>query len=129
MKGKTQETKKKNFLNINIEKIQWKKIIIALIFLLIMTAVTIQVRKVLIENAIKKQVAYEEWLYENCQCMEKERIKCPEGFELKGRICKAEGKWTNVLLACSKYNCTEEIKLWNNETEKWGIRLKWQNQN
>ena len=50
-----------------------------------------------------------EWLYENCVCLENERISCQDGFELKEGICWKENKFTSVLKSCSKYDCDGEI--------------------
>ena len=79
-------------------------------------------------NVIKEQQEQnylEDWLPENCDCLEKERIKCSDGFELIGNICKnkAEETFTNVLKACSKYDCQAEgtIYIFNQENKKWEI--------
>lgn len=90
-----------------------------LVFVVVVLIVAINVKKELTANAIKEQLAQEKWFLDNCDCMERERLKCPEGFTLEGRLCKAEGKYTNVLLACSKYDCSGEIHLFNLEEEKW----------
>jgi hypothetical protein len=80
------------------------------------------------ENIIKEiqeAEAYEEWLAENCDCVLKERVKCPEGFQLREQTCfnEKENSVTSRLLACSEYNCLGEIKLWNNETSKWEDKI------
>ncbi len=109
---------------VNKEK-KGTKLIMILIALIILLIVIINVKKTITTNAIKKeqkeQQAYEEWLVENCECIERERILCPKGFELKDNLCKNETKkiFTNVLAACSKYNCSEEIHIFNSEEEKW----------
>ena len=90
-----------------------------MVLLVVLISVTINVKKVMVANTIKEQIVYEEWLVDNCDCFERERLKCSEGFELVGRICKAKGTYTNVLLGCSKYNCSGEIHLFNLEEEKW----------
>lgn len=101
------------------------KLIMILIALTILLIVTINVKKTITINAIKKeqkeQEAYEEWLIENCECLERERILCPEGFELKNNLCKNETRkvLTNKLKACSRYNCSSEIKQFNFEIRKW----------
>ena len=95
------------------------KLILMLVFLVVVIIVAINLEKELTANAIKEQEVQEEWFVDNCECIERERLKCREGFELVGRICKSEGAWTNVLLGCSKYNCSEEIHEFNLEKEKW----------
>ena len=77
-------------------------------------------------NAIKEleeQKFLDEWLPENCKCIEHNLTKCSEGFKLIGNLCKnSELKtFTNVLKACSKYDCAGIIYNFNNETEKWEI--------
>ena len=72
-----------------------------------------------------QQEYYDEWLPENCSCLEKERIKCSNGFELIENVCKNEkaGTFTNVLKACSKYSCEAEGTnyTFNQENKKWEI--------
>jgi hypothetical protein len=75
-------------------------------------------------DAIKeKQDAenYNEWLAENCNCLVKEKITCPTGFEILDKLCynSAKGIYTSRVIKCSEYNCSGEIKIWNNETGKW----------
>ena len=58
---------------------------------------------------------YEEdldWLSDNCDCIERERFKCSNGFEVdeERRLCFKGNEITNVLLGCSMYNCSGEIK-------------------
>src|SRR3989344_4154860 len=40
-----------------------------------------------------------------CRCLERERLRCSEGFELdvEYRVCRNGTDITNVILACSKY--------------------------
>ena len=104
-----------------------RNVILILAVLTIVLVVVTNVENVLVANAImeqKEQEAYEDELVDNCDCIKRERLKCPEGFELIGRSCKRDGKWTNVLLGCSKYNCSGEIHEFNFDTEKWGIEIK-----
>jgi len=102
-----------------------KNIMIVLIFLLIVGVIVVNVRnKIITTNAIKeqeRQKAYEDWLVDNCECLEKERIKCKEGFELINGVCKNKTRkvFTNVLEACSKYYCDGEIHVFNLEEGKW----------
>lgn len=49
-----------------------------------------------------------DWLIQNCQCVEWEGEKrCPSGFEFLNDTCvnNTEKKFTNFLVACSKYEC------------------------
>ena len=75
-------------------------------------------------NAIKiqeEQKFLNEWLPENCKCLEKNATRCSDGFELVGNLCKNEAKktFTNVLKACSKYDCSGIVYNLNNETGIW----------
>ena len=58
-----------------------------------------------------------------CRCLERERLRCNEGFELdaENRLCRnVNGKEvTNVILACSKYECSGNIYEFNFENGKW----------
>lgn len=70
-------------------------------------------------NAVKGDDAKTGWLVDNCNCTERNNLKCPEGFVLESdiRLCRNKSEVTNVLLGCSKYDCNEEIYSWINE--KW----------
>jgi hypothetical protein len=95
----------------------------------ILLGVVIVVNKVMTANAIKEQENYEAWLKNNCNCTEKERPKCSlEGFEYNKirKLCvNTDKKYiTYPSLSCSEYNCSNEIKFWNNETEVWEDKLE-----
>lgn len=75
-------------------------------------------------NAIKEiqeSQAYSNQLAQNCTCLAHEKLFCNSGFELKGNRCvnESENLFTNAYAGCSEYNCSGEIKIWNNETNKW----------
>ena len=79
-------------------------------------------------NAIKiqeEQKFLNDWLPENCKCLEKNLTKCSDDFELISGFCKNEklGTFTNVLKACSKYDCEAEGTnyIFNQENKKWEI--------
>ncbi len=111
-----------------MEKQKIKTIIIIGIFVLAFAAV-FSVEKIMTANVIKQQEEqedYQEWLTDNCNCTEWERIKCKKGFEYNEDrgYCISGKKLTNPLLACSKYNCNEEIVAWNNKTKLWSPVLE-----
>ncbi|MAH03173.1 hypothetical protein CMI39_00085 [Candidatus Pacearchaeota archaeon] len=86
-----------------------KNIILIIAILIIISFVVIFAKNVSVANAIKEQIIYEEFLVENCDCLEKERIKCFEGYELGDKFCRKGNDVTSSLRACSKYNCSGEI--------------------
>jgi len=53
------------------------------------------------------------WLHDNCDCIERNNWKCPDGFYLVSgeKSCKRmdNKSITNVLLGCSKYDCNGTI--------------------
>lgn len=103
-----------------------KKIIVIAVITLVVAVSLMLIGNQMRANAIKEQQEkddYEEWLANNCECLARDRIFCPEGFELKGKMCYNDKFYTSRLAACSKYDCSGEIKLFNNQTETW------QNQN
>ena len=111
---------------------EMKKIIRNVILILAVSAIVLvivtNVEKVSVANVIKEQreqVAYQDQLVDNCDCIERERLKCFEGFELniEKRRCEKDKIFTNVLLGCSKYNCSEGIHEFNFDTEKWQIEI------
>jgi hypothetical protein len=92
--------------------------------IVVLLGVVIIVNKVMTANAIKELEGYKEFLSENCECLENSIPKCSlEGFEydkVRNLCVKKDKKLvTYPTLGCSKYDCSGEIKLWNNETLKW----------
>jgi len=73
----------------------------------------------------QEEQLYQEWLVENCKCLARERISCPSGFQMINQTCKDESASTvtSKLISCSEYDCSGEIKSWNNETEKWEDKI------
>jgi len=69
----------------------------------------------------EKQKSYYEWLIENCECAIKDRFFCSDGFVLTGTRCykNATKTYSNRLIGCSKYECSEGVAIWNNLTLKW----------
>jgi hypothetical protein len=110
-----------------MEKLQMKnlkKIALILGMVLIIAFLLMVAGDKIKANMIKQNneaQAYETWLAENCKCLERNRFGCMEGYVLLNKSCVNEQAktFTNILLGCSKYDCLGEIKLWNNETEKW----------
>lgn len=95
------------------------KTIISVLVLIVILLVTIYIKNTIKTNLIREQEVYQGWLSDNCECLERERLKCRfEGFELKGDLCvnEKEKLYTSVVEACSKYNCSNEIVSWNNKT-------------
>lgn len=67
----------------------------------ILLVVVIFANKIMTANVIKYQGDYEDWLKDNCNCVDKEK------------------KVASPLLECSKYNCSGKINIWNNKTKMW----------
>jgi hypothetical protein len=84
---------------------------------------------ILIQNKIKGNVVKEnneqayssDWLFENCECLEKQRYRCIDGYEMKGTICynSIKRSYSSRLIGCSKYECLDKIVIWNNSSELW----------
>jgi hypothetical protein len=75
-------------------------------------------------NVIKNQQEednYSQWLVNNCDCVTYGKILCPDGFNLEenNTICISKTAYTSTILGCSEYNCSGQIKLWDNVTETW----------
>ncbi len=89
--------------------------------IVVLLILIVVINKVMTANAIKEQEIYREWLRDNCNCTERARIKCPDGFEWNSERhwCINGKSLTSPSLGCSKYDCSGEIKIWNNETEVW----------
>jgi len=101
-----------------------KKIALVIGMVLITAFVLMMIGDKIKSNVIKEQQLqenYSTWLAQNCKCLERNIIFCQTGFTLKNEVCINESAktYTSVLLSCSEYNCSGEIKSWNNETNKW----------
>jgi len=87
------------------------------------------INKKITADVIKEKMEAENYLSdlaENCECLARERYYCfLEDFELEGEFCveKKTGIVTARVLGCSEYNCSGEIKIWNNLTKKWENKL------
>ena len=70
------------------------------------------------ENSQENMSFYDE---ERCRCVERERLRCNDGFELDAgnRLCRNGTDITNVILACSKYECAGNIYVFNFENKTW----------
>ena len=107
-----------------------KKIVAGTIVLLIILFGITFITNKMTSYIVEDETPDIDWLVDNCECIERENLKCDEGFELFEEerlckrtiikcpseivldiegICKSEKQYTNVLLGCSKYNCTGEI--------------------
>ena len=106
-----------------MKKIFWTIAIIIVILL----ASAIFINKVKTGNAIREveeQKTLESMFSDNCKCVEKERVGCSSGFELKGGICKNETLkiFTNVLKGCSEYECSGGNYVFNSIKQIWEIK-------
>ncbi len=106
-----------------LKKNNYTKIIIVLGILILLIIVFLTIKATITANLIKQQEEqekqkqkemsnYKDWLVENCKCIEQNITLCPKNYKLVGSVCRNETlkTFTNQLLACSKYNCTEEIR-------------------
>lgn len=125
-KPKNNQNRRKNFFN------ERNSFILAVVLVaLIVLIYAVQVSVPYFENSkSEKQEAYHEWLVGNCDCLEKEKIVCMEGFEYdeERNFCVAEGKYTNVRKSCSQFNCSEEIVSWNSENKLWSPVLDFEDE-
>ncbi len=94
-------------------KMKEKMLVIILAVLLAVLILGFFITKTITTNAVKENNAKFDWLKDNCNCIERDNLKCPEGFVLEpdAKLCKKGIDITNVLLGCSKYDCNEEIYL------------------
>lgn len=105
-----------------------KNIILAIIILLIAVALAFFIVKNITGNVVKDESKKEIWLENNCECVERENVKCPEGYKLmdEKRLCEKVTEkcftgesnvlscepfvqYSPVLLSCSEYDCDGEI--------------------
>ncbi|MBS3071038.1 hypothetical protein J4407_01920 [Candidatus Pacearchaeota archaeon] len=105
-----------------------KKVIIAITILIIAIAIVISgfvYTEMFAKNSDVNYTDDESFAFydENqCRCFERERLICNDEtwtLDSESRICKKGNERTNVLLGCSKYECSGVIYEFNFETEKW----------
>ncbi len=102
-----------------------KNIILAIIILAVLVAGFFTFKNIT-GNVVKEGSKKELWLENNCECIERENIKCAEGYELmdekqlcakvsekcfQGELnllsCEPYIQYSPVLLSCSKYSCDD----------------------
>ena len=105
-----------------------KSLILTIIILLIIVALGFFIVKNFTGNFVKDESKKEIWLENNCECIERENIKCAEGYELMDEkmlcakvsekcftgefnkiSCEPFVQYSPVLLSCSEYDCDGEI--------------------
>jgi len=106
-----------------------KKIIFAIGIILLIVLSVFLIRNKIQADVIREKMEAENYLSElseNCDCLARERYYClQEGFEIKGDYCVGQttGVATMRILGCSEYNCSGEIKIWNNQSLKWEEKI------
>jgi len=61
-------------------------------------------------EVVSEETYDEDWLNENCDCIERQRLECHyAGYELRGNFCWNGKKFTNPVRKCSIYDCAGEI--------------------
>ena len=71
-----------------------------------------------------QQSYYEDWLPDNCQCIERNRNICSNStFFVEGNFCvnKELKLYTSIVKSCSQYNCSNTIYDFNLESQRWGM--------
>jgi hypothetical protein len=106
-----------------------KKIFLVVGIILLIVISGFLINKKITADAIREKQEAENYLSklaDNCDCLARERYYCLlEDFELEGDYCigKKTGVATMRVLGCSEYNCSGEIKIWNNQTLKWEDKI------
>ncbi len=105
-----------------------KNVILAIIILIIVLTLAFFIVKGITGNVVKEGSKKEIELENNCECIEREKIICSEGYELmdEKKLCQKVSEkcftgelnkiscepfvqYSPVLLSCSEYNCDGEI--------------------
>tara|TARA_Y100000310_G_scaffold265617_1_gene276736 strand:- start:1800 stop:2144 length:345 start_codon:yes stop_codon:yes gene_type:complete len=108
----------------NKNKFNRKLVFIIIIFLLIIGLAFFMIKPNNINSKVisdEKSFSEDFFSGDNCRCFERERLKCSGEFELdeERRLCVSEKDITNVLLSCSKYECSGQVYSFNFDTKKW----------
>jgi len=91
-----------------------KGIAIFLIIVLVLVA-SFFVVKNMTGNVTEVDSDKHDWLNDNCDCVERENLMCPLGYEVEEGLCRRGTAVTNPTLGCSKYECSDG--------EIWRIKL------
>ncbi len=96
---------------------------IILVITAVIIASTVIIRNRFNSNVISGSQNSQEYsgFSDNCECLAHGRPYCLEGFVMKGNLCfnSREKTYTTEISGCSEYNCSGEIKIWNNATKIW----------
>src|SRR3989344_4565505 len=110
------------------EKNQNRNLIIASVIVLLVLASSFAIgfyvpHKTATGNIVQKTAPdYPQGYDENaCRCLERNRAKCNNGFEVKGSFCVNETlkTYTSQLKACSKYECSGTVYMFNQNKQIW----------
>jgi len=90
---------------------KFKKMVIPMIGAILLVAVlAFFVVKSFTGNVVKDNSEKSDWLNENCDCIERNNLRCPEGYYVDGNLCRSENNTvTYPILGCSAYDCDGEI--------------------
>ena len=106
-----------------------KKIILGIGIILLIVVSGFLINQKIQGDAVREKQEVENYLSEladNCDCLARERYYCLlEDFELEGNFCVGQktGVVTTRVMGCSEYNCSGEIKIWNNQTLNWENKI------
>jgi len=72
------------------------------------------------DNSEIANITEQEFDIMDCECIEWEKISCPEGFELIGRLCYKGDSYTRILKSCSTYMCKDDyfVEIYDPEKAK-----------
>jgi ABC-type bacteriocin/lantibiotic exporter with double-glycine peptidase domain len=105
-------------------KLEMKRILIIAVVTLALIVLFFFVKNYMAARAIEEQQKQEKYynnLVENCVCLEKLHIICPEGYEYNrtSNFCVKDNYFTYSSKKCSKFDCNGTIHELNLETNKW----------
>ncbi|MEK6925970.1 MAG: hypothetical protein AABW50_01685 [Nanoarchaeota archaeon] len=97
-------------------KIKTKSIFIAIILAVIALSLFAVVKNFKNPNVVKNPDSEkldfydEDWLDDNCECLEHNRTACRfDGYIYSNGYCTSGNNFTNPIRKCSQYNCSEGI--------------------
>lgn len=76
-----------------------------------------------VNNASKSSEYPSAYSEDTCACIARERLKCPDDswkLNVTQRFCQRGKEITNIILGCSKYECSGIFYSFNIESGKWG---------
>ena len=115
------KTKKTKLKKVKEQNIQFKLVIFGILALILgMGLSTLNVKKTEKSEVLEENLSF--YNEETCRCLERERFRCADDswqLDEVRRLCVKGNDITNIILVCSKYECSGEIYEFDADKGDW----------